>query len=189
MSAQNSSIVAEAVNVISLEALWALIRVTVILRGDAIRVSLDERNKNKIPLSNLAVRVLFDAPRIIFGRRGRIANLNIGPSSNVVLDSTYVDDRVRIGMGGTSGSRFVFARCADDDTEANEFQALLLRRPMRRSRAFSTLFAAAGIGLYSAAYHRTLRILGCSISALAALIGLGLVFSSGGIERESPSSS
>ena len=49
--------------------------------------------------------------------------LQIGPKSSVVLDTTYCDEQVRIGMGGNSGSRFVFT--ATDSLEAKEYGSLL----------------------------------------------------------------
>ncbi|KAL7524838.1 hypothetical protein ACHAWF_001106, partial [Thalassiosira exigua] len=75
--------VAEAVNVISLDALGGLFRIAVVLRGDATPLSSEElrsTNANRTdssaaeadslaPLSDLAVRANFDAPRIYLGRR------------------------------------------------------------------------------------------------------------------------
>jgi hypothetical protein len=96
-------VVAEAINVVSLEALFGILRVTVILRGDATPLSAKERTDSDIvvqPLTSRAVRAWFDAPRIIFGRKGRFLNLQFGPKSSVLLDTLYLDDRVRLGMGG-----------------------------------------------------------------------------------------
>ena len=127
---------AEAINVVSLEAFDGLLRATVILRGDAVPLTSIERtqmnaNRTITKLTKRAVRAYFDPPRIYCGRRinkgkkRRYAYLplQIGPPSNVVLDTTYYDDLVRIGMGGTSGSRFVFA--STDVEEAKEYESLL----------------------------------------------------------------
>lgn len=184
-------VIGEAVNVISLDALWKLMRVTIILRGDAVALTTDERNNATIvsqPLSSLAVRALFDAPRIILGKQGRLVNLNIGPKTSVLLDALYCDTRVRIGMGGTSGTRFVFLRCADDDPIANEFRALLARTPTPKKKAVSILGAMAACGLWATMRARTTflaaRLLGGAVSTLALLLSAVIVFSGGGIERD-----
>jgi hypothetical protein len=197
------SVVGEAVNVISLEALFGLVRLNVILRGDAIPLSSDERKEceemaaskakerelaNKVgKLSPLAVRAQFDAPRIVFGRRGKILNLNLGPRSSVVLDTTYCDDKVRVGKGGTSGTRFVFRRLSSGDDGANEWRSLLARRPLRKSKALVVLGSALGWGIQSAVRDPKTRVAGILMSALASLLGTIVVFSSGGIEQDNPS--
>jgi hypothetical protein len=176
--------VGEAVNVVSLEAFWGLLRLTVILRGDAVPLTLEERtNTSRVvqPLSPLAVKALFDPPRIILGRKGRFFNINVGPTTSVLLDTTFCDDKVRIGMGGTSGTRFVFARCADDDVEANEFRGLLEKEPIRKSKALVVLGALASVGLYGAV-AKQLRFVGGAVFIAATLLGAALATSSGGIE-------
>ena len=120
--------IAQAVNVISLEALWGKWRATVVLRGDVVALNETERTSNTYrPLSNRAVRALFDPPRIVFGKTGRWFNVNVGPQTSVLLDTPYIDDNIRLGLGGQSGSRFVFAKCADDDAEDGNWY----RRPHR----------------------------------------------------------
>lgn len=198
-----NGIIAEAVNVISLEALFGLIRLNVILRGDAIPLSLEEREvcediatskakdkgvENKVgKLSPLTVRAKFDPPRLVFGRRGKILNLNLGPRSSVVLDTTYCDDSIRIGKGGTSGTKFLFRQISpslDADVErANEFRPLLVRQPLRKSKALVILGSMLGWGIQSAVKGRA-RVLGISISTISALLGAVVVFSSGGIEDD-----
>jgi hypothetical protein len=187
VSSGSRTVVGEAVNVVSLEALWGLLRMTVILRGDIVALNATERATGTVrPLSPLAVGALFDAPRIIVGRSGRFLNINIGPKSSVLLDTTYVDkDKVRIGMGGTSGTLFVFKRCDKDDSEANEFRALLARKPMKKSKVLSGLAAVAGVGVYSTVVGRLgAKIAGVSLSLVTTLMGALIAFSSGGIERD-----
>lgn len=53
-----------------------------------------------------AVQVSFEPPRVSLP--GGIS-LAVGPTSSVVLSTTYLDERVRLGKGGR-GSRFVFTR-------------------------------------------------------------------------------
>ncbi|KAL3137903.1 hypothetical protein ABBQ38_005152 [Trebouxia sp. C0009 RCD-2024] len=52
------------------------------------------------------VKVSFEPPRVSLP--GGIS-LAVGPTSSVVLSTTYLDERVRLGKGGR-GSRFVFTR-------------------------------------------------------------------------------
>lgn len=191
-SSQNTSdvaaTVAEAVNVITLEALFRLIRLTIILRGDAVPLTSEERTSippsDQLPLSDLAVRAYFDPPRIVFGKQGRILNVNLGPRTRVVLDATYVDDKIRLGRGGR-GTRFVFRRCDESgDEEANEFRYLLARRPLRRSRALSILISTLGFGLYLALGRSKMRLVGFGVAAMSGLGGLTMMFSTGGIERD-----
>jgi hypothetical protein len=181
---QDPKAVAEAVNVIVLEALFGLIRLTVILRGDAVPIAdTPPSSKPLLPnLSNLAVRAYFDPPRIVFGKKGRLVNVNIGPTSSVVLDAPYFDSKVRIGMGGTSGTKFVFARCSEDDEEAKEFLPLLQRRPVSKRKAAMLLLSIAGAGIFGA-LRRGFQVTG-SLTAVTSLLSMGLVISSsGGIEQ------
>lgn len=53
-----------------------------------------------------ALQVTFEPPRVSLP--GGIS-LAVGPTSSVVLSTTYLDERVRLGRGGR-GSSFVFTR-------------------------------------------------------------------------------
>lgn len=205
----DGQVVAEVINVISLEAARGRLRVTVILRGDAIPVPAAERSDTTVfcqRLSDKAVRALFDAPRILFSYVGKrthprlLVNLNVGPQTSVVLDTLYVDDRVRIGLEGRSGSRFVFARCpSNDNAEANEYKALLEQRPWSKPKTVTSLIAlAAGAGAYGAmasspsslffprrVFFRTTCAM---VSVASALLGALVAFSGGGIEAGDRSS-
>jgi hypothetical protein len=177
--------VGEAVNVISLEALLGLIRINVILRGDAIPLSdLPPSPKPLLPnLSNLAVRAFFDPPRIVFGKTGRFVNISVGPTSSVVLDTTFINERVRIGMGGTSGTKFVFGRCSGQDSEAREFLPLLQRKAASKIKAAAVLLSVTSAGLFGALRYG-LKVLGASATVVS-LGSLALILSSsGGIERD-----
>lgn len=196
-------IVAEAINVISFDALFKLVRLTVILRGDATPLTDEERTntdndndedgKDVGRLSNLAVRLAYDPPRIVFGRTGRLVNIQLGPSTDVLLDTTYVDDIVRVGKGGTSGTKFIFTRCSAstvngggaDGNETEEFRGLLARRPARRSRILSYLGSFVGMGLFSVS--RGYRLTGGLLAFVASLVSAGVVFSTGGVETDSSS--
>ena len=86
-------------------------------------------------------------------------------------------------MGGVSGTRFVFKRCPEDDVEANEFRALLARKPIPKAKALFGLGATSGLGLYGAVARR-FRLLGAFVSLVSALAAALVAFSSGGIERD-----
>lgn len=59
------------------------------------------------------VKVKFDPPQLSFA--GGI-HLRIGPPSSVQLKATYLDSRIRCGLGGR-GSLFVFRRGGQSDSE------------------------------------------------------------------------
>jgi hypothetical protein len=203
---QDPLAVAEAVNVIIFDALFGLVQLTVILRGDAVPVPVPSATtenvvvvpssggsgkkgfKPMLPLSNLAVRAYFDPPRIVFGKSGRFINLAVGPTSSVVLDTTYNDDRLRIGMGGTSGTKFLFGRLSEQDEEARAFLELLKKKPTSKGKAAAVLLSVAATGVWSACYCRggggLLKKMSGGLIATVSSLLLALILSSGGgIER------
>ena len=223
--AKNSAVgaVAEAINVISLDALGGIYRIWIVLRGDAVPLTRDElvdmnSNRTLTPLSNLAVRALFDQPFICLAKRKRRTGeyshlpIRLGPESSVILDTTYCDDRVRIGMGGTSGTRFVFTRTTDES--ATEYESLLsLRTVPRRTLLRNTglalsasVYAATGfVGfdrlksfvvyawrcacaskprLFDSGFMAGLRTMGVLMSILSGMAFAIVAFGSGGIERD-----
>lgn len=177
--------VAEAVNVISLDAFWNLIRLTIILRGDAVPLTQKERISDKMitKLSNRAVRAFFDPPRIVLGKTGRFVNIQLGPKTSVVLDTTYIDNEVRIGMGGTSGTKFVFSRCGDEDEEAQEFRKLLERRPARKSKVLTVIGLVGGSGIWGS-FVRGSKVLSGVVALSTALCAMAVSFSTGGVEDD-----
>eukprot|EP00587_Corethron_hystrix_P008307 CAMPEP_0113298668 /NCGR_PEP_ID=MMETSP0010_2-20120614/1018_1 /TAXON_ID=216773 ORGANISM="Corethron hystrix, Strain 308" /NCGR_SAMPLE_ID=MMETSP0010_2 /ASSEMBLY_ACC=CAM_ASM_000155 /LENGTH=329 /DNA_ID=CAMNT_0000151763 /DNA_START=76 /DNA_END=1062 /DNA_ORIENTATION=+ /assembly_acc=CAM_ASM_000155 len=118
---------AEAVNVIVLRGIFNLLIITVILRGDAVRLSEEERTemtgRSGNTLTSEAVRAYFDKPLIHFQLGSSTSTkpthrgvaICLGPPSSVVLDTPYVGKKLRLGVGGTSGTRFIFRRLADDE--------------------------------------------------------------------------
>jgi hypothetical protein len=211
--------VAEAINIVSLDALNGLLRMTVILRGDVIPLSSDERyqmntNRTITPLTSLAVRAIFDPPRIYLGRRrkrrrgGELSYsyfpLQVGPSSSVVLDTTYCDSKIRIGRGGTSGSYFLFV--TTNKEEANEYKVLMeMRTRMKRTivklamlataSLYTALFGFARVdrwGTFTAKMNIAmcfLQRISIGVSMTTGIALLLLLFSSGGIERDGVSQS
>ena len=61
-------------------------------------------------LSPNTVRVDFSPPIIAAGPLWlqRLCKLSVGPCTDVFLDTTFVSEKLRLGRGATSGSRFVF---------------------------------------------------------------------------------
>jgi hypothetical protein len=77
------------------------------------------------------------------------------------LDTPYVDSRVRIGKGGTSGTLFVFSRVGDEDVEAITGWKWVLEQDA--SRFVTKRTAALALGVYG-----TFSVLGSQV-----LVGLG----------------
>lgn len=101
------------------------------------------------------VRVDFGSPRISFFR----LVFQFGPPSFVCLETTYIDDRVRIGIG-SRGSLFVFTKGAEArNCVASEWQLLFPRDGPRPLPAF--FIPVVGVLLLGAAFLH---------SAMAALI-------------------
>ncbi len=185
LSVNGKEVVGEAVNVISLDALFKLIRLTVILRGDAVPLTKEQRGSKKLvgDLTNLTVRAFFDSPRITLGKRGRFFNICLGPPTSVVLDSTYADDTIRIGKGGSSGSRFIFTRCPKDDLEAQEFRHLLIRKPTGKPKLLLILGLMGASGLWTF-FSKGYKLVGGIITLCAALSACAVSFSTGGVEDD-----
>jgi hypothetical protein len=98
-----------------------------------------------VPLSTETARVVFDAPRVSFGRRGRLNFEVTGPSAQPPVDlcTTYVDDRVRCGIAARGG-KFVFQRYNET---ADGWAKLLEQEPVSGKVFFglSVLGAVAGV--------------------------------------------
>ena len=62
-------------------------------------------------ITDSGMQVVFEPPRLALP--GGI-NLAVGPPSSVVLSTTYLDERVRLGRGGR-GSSFVFTKGGASD--------------------------------------------------------------------------
>lgn len=170
-------VLGEAVNVISLEALSGWIRATIILRGDVVGLDASERQQFKQGLSKNAIRALFDPPRIVLGKRGKFFNVSLGPRTSVVLDAPFVDQQIRLGLGGRSGTRFVFRRCSPKDEEANEFRELLYRKPIGKF----PIMAVCGCISCAAAIQKTM--FSKAIAGLSLLVGILFGTFGGGIEQ------
>ncbi len=125
-------------------------------------------------------KVFFDAPVLSLNVLGGL-HARIGPPSTVVLTTTYLDERVRLGRG-SRGSRFVFTR-GGAAAEAG-MERVGLERTSRAGKAAvaAALAALIGAGAWAAsrpAVPVPVRALGVVAAALG--LALGGVVARGGI--------
>ena len=159
---------------------------SVILKGRVeILASADRRRLEKMygnRLSPSTVKASFDPPLLAIASRALPDSplvISIGPRSSVDLDTPYLDDRIRIGVGAR-GSRFLFTRTTEPASDA--YKAILerSRRPIT-ARFLGALLATGGLvalrGLRRSLY----------IGASLIVVGLLLAISRGGIERDDKS--
>ena len=205
-----TNIVAQVVNAIRIELLWGVIGIWVLLRGDAIPLKEEEQEATKtlnlLPnLSDRTVKVYFDKPRIGLSFYKPISRkiskrnplfqriLSLGPTSSVILDTPYVDNRIRLGKGGVSGSQFVFARVKDDDVEAREGWKWVLEKDTKdRKSVLSQKQLMTRFGIWCAVSSIAFAVFQQRIIKLiasASIVGsvfafLCLSFSTGGIETK-----
>ncbi len=177
--------IAQAINVIRLDLLFGRIPVWIVLRGDAVPVCTDDNNQAKatvlLPdLSSRAVRVYFDRPRIAFGK----FVFSLGPTSSVVLDTPYVDSRIRIGKGGTSGTLFVFRRV--EDLEATTEWKWLLDDKQKFITKQKAAIVLGAIGILNALGYKLLDGIARSVSLGGTIVStlclLWVALGTGGIE-------
>ncbi|GFH45914.1 hypothetical protein CTEN210_02388 [Chaetoceros tenuissimus] len=185
-----ATVVAEAVNVISFDSIFFnLIKLHIILRGDAVALNKSERKENERKynqsLSNFAVKAFFDPPRIVLGKRGRLGNFQLGPPTSVVLDTTYNDAVVRVGKGGSSGTRFIFSRCREgqDSRLAKEFLTFINRKPTRRRRILATI-VTIGTSTSWFALNREAKVLSTFVAILTFFSAALVTISTGGVEQD-----
>jgi hypothetical protein len=210
-SPSSSSVVAQIINAIQLKCLWGLIDVWVLLRGDAVPFIEENNNISQgddskvstttpyLPnLSERTVKVYFDKPRIGF-RLSKVNNrnrkaffqrvLSLGPTSSVVLDTPFVDKRIRLGKGGVSGSQFVFARVDEDDVEAKQgWKWVLLEENAGKALNKKQLMLRVGVWVvisvlgYTFLEQRFAKWIAAVSSTASAASFLWLGLSTGGIE-------
>ena len=156
--------------------LFGILPVSIGLRGNL--VSIPEVKDGPDTLNT--VKVFFDPPEIALP--GGIAT-RFGPSSSVVLTTTYVDDRVRLGRG-SRGSLFVFTRGDAADTAGMDSIGL------RKTTAFGALLifaVCAGLlvgGGYYVMWNQASRTAAQRVAGVASMVlGVALtsVFMRGGV--------
>lgn len=113
-----------AINLVVLRL--AILKFTIILRGDCTFLSKQARDEIAPSLSENCVQADFDSPLIRLSILHEILGVTfrVGPRSSVTLDASYVDQHIRIGKGA-SGVRFWLTRIAESSTEGDEYQKLL----------------------------------------------------------------
>ena len=175
--------------------LLGLLRGCAVLRGTWSRPSQEQfaalrataRERTGRELSKNTIAVAFGAPRIAFGREGGLLNLQFGPTSEVALDTTFLDSTLRICRGGSNGVPFVFR--ADTCREGEAFgedsklwASVLSRPPLGKPPIVAALLVAtAAVWQIAAGFDRALSLL-LRTSALAIAIAAGAVLrSTGGI--------
>lgn len=122
-----------------------------------------------------AIKIIFDRPRICFGA----AVFEYGPRSTVRIATTYLDDRIRIGIG-SRGSLFVFVRGGLAETKmADEWNYIFQARPLPPA-----LLVVAAIGVLALTFLAPWSI---RIGALIFALMFGFVMERGGTARDDQS--
>ena len=175
----------------------------VILDGYAKSLMFEERQKlyqkygNK--LTEGTVKAFFLPPLLGIGlyNSKNLFTFRFGPPSDVVLDTTYLDDTFRLGRG-SRGSTFIFKRLGESDNNVNDYKRVMATKPFN-GRLLGVILTAIGIAIMNLAVNnfdgsikfslnKLLGMLFSSISAffglITILIGAFLSFSKGGIIEE-----
>lgn len=190
LPAKKTDSVAQVINMIVLK-LFNVWTIHVILRGDAFALTPAQRQEvaqeRGTPggLSPRTVRADFDSPRIVVSGKRPWVSLSLGPKSNVVLDTPYCDDRIRIGKG-SRGSFFVFVRT--QDVRADDYKSLLEARPLGKRTVVGVLGASVALLWWAQArfFVSVARAVTMAVAAALSLTTLGVAFSTGGIEKDPP---
>ena len=196
-NSNSTKIVAQAINLLHIRAL-GLWRISVLLRGDAVPLSSQERQtisrERNTPYGGLSPRTLradFDPPKIIVSSLQKphrtLACVSLGPVSSVVLDTPYSNSLLRIGKG-SRGSVFAFGRTRDAWVE-EEWRRLVTLQAWKKSvvatasSVITISLAWLGARILRAWWQRCLLI----PWILASLLSTWMVtMGTGGIERDPP---
>ena len=163
--------------------LFRFLTVSVILKGAVQKITEMERTqmtaKYGTALSPGTVRADFEPPLISIGG----VSIRIGPNSNVVLDTPYLDDKIRLGMGAR-GSAFIFKRTQDN--RANNWKIDIKRKPVNaKFLGFLLLsFGTIILNLFTTNNIQLFSILKKVIAFPMIFIGFILFFTKGGIREE-----
>lgn len=144
--------------------LFGLLKGCVGLRGTLQPISSKRLGPN-------AIAVNFDQPRLRFGP----AVFQFGPKSRVQLATTYLDDRVRLAVGGRGGL-FVFTKGGAAETDmADEWNYLFRTQPSSWLFVPGTILAVLALTLFTPIWVR--------ISSLAVVVSLWTVLNRGGTDE------
>jgi len=175
----------------------------VILDGFAKPLLLEERQKlyqkygNK--LTEGSVKAFFLPPLLGIGlyKSKNLFTFRFGPNSDVVLDTTYLDENFRLGRG-SRGSTFIFKRLGELDSKVTDYQSVMANKPFN-GRLLGVILTAIGaliikltaknfISNIKFSLSKLLVILFSCISSMfgsiTILLGVFLLFSKGGIIEE-----
>lgn len=158
----------------------------VILRGFATETTAEERcvltQRYGTPLSPATVRADFEPPVLCFGNLNSYrGSLRVGPKSSVVLDTPYVCDKIRLGVG-SRGSTFIFTRTTDP--AASAWKEWLALKPLSAKKAGAALVSFGLLTLFGLSNARivdAVATLGKLFGGVVALFGCLLLVSKGGI--------
>jgi hypothetical protein len=163
--------------------LFRFLTVSVILKGAVQKITETERTqmtaKYGTTLSPGTVRADFESPLVTIGGVG----IRIGPNSNVVLDTPYLDDKIRLGMGAR-GSAFIFKRTKD--SRANNWKIDIKRKPIN-AKFLGFLFLSFGsiiLNLFTLNTVQIFSVLKKVVAFPMIFFGFILFFTKGGIREE-----
>ena len=163
--------------------LFRFIPVSVILKGVVQQISETERTeltaKYGTILTPSTVRADFESPLITIGGIG----IRIGPDSNVVLDTPYLDNKMRLGVGAR-GSSFIFRKTSEE--KANNWKIDVKRKVLNAKKlgfAFLTL-AAIILSSFTNNQIQLIQIAKNAVSLPLIFFGLILFFTKGGIRGD-----
>lgn len=150
------------------------------LRGKVVPIAAGEpHGQGRTAGDQDTVRVLFEPPVLSLGNA---LHFRIGPPSSVQLQTTYLDERVRLGLG-SRGSVFVFVRGGDADAAgmADVGMASSTRAGLASLMAAFATVAAGGWALFTT-QQPVFQILAGLMWLIAA--ALAIVVWQGGVIRD-----
>ena len=188
---QNENNQTQVVNVVK-GRIFSFIPFRVILYGIATFLNDNERSllyrKYGRNLTESAVRADFEPPLICFGNEWNKLSfsIRIGPKSNVVLDTPYVDQRIRLGVG-SRGSLFIFTRTFD--MMANEWQIWKEQKKPLSGKSIGKLLLTSGLVIMSLEILKNMSkaVMKTNLflpGSLLTLFGVYLFTNRGGILRD-----
>lgn len=150
--------------------LLGILKGAVALRGRLEAINYPE-------LGPTALQVYFEPPRLRYGG----AVFEFGRGSRVRIATTYLDDRIRIGMGG-AGSLFLFTKGGEAETDmAEEWKSIWASKPVP-----AIVIPVAICGIIGVLFLKSWLLF--SIACVLGLL-ISYVMSRGGIEGNNVNSS
>ena len=160
------------VNKVALK-IFGFIPCSVGLRGTLVSVPELKEGEQDEKAEDMAdtAKVFFNPPMLglPFG-----IHTSIGPSSSVVLKTTYVDERVRIGKG-SRGSLFVFTRGFESDAAGMDLVGLEKTSLLGKFIVASFIACLMAAGGYLSYRYMTVPHIG-GIGLFMVMVGLALTF-------------